>query len=154
MCQPPIPKLLILVEGSYCWEVVGGRTVSPCPHVHSTSRLSIFAWAGKKQRIPFSPRQHGAFSHSLQACSSSRTRWKWPSSRKDVLFSSRTGWDPPSFSLRRELEKPFTVTHDFPVKEPFTIWVCYCSPHELWFAEGSFTWWLLLVHPRIWLWLV
>ena len=32
-------KLLMLVEGSYCWEVVGGRTVSPFPHAHSTSRL-------------------------------------------------------------------------------------------------------------------
>lgn len=32
-------KLLMLVEGSYCWKVVGGRTISPCPHAHSTSRL-------------------------------------------------------------------------------------------------------------------
>ena len=47
-------KPLLLVGGSYCWEVVGGRTVIPCPHAHSSSRLSIFAWEGK-QRIPFSP---------------------------------------------------------------------------------------------------
>ena len=56
-----------------------------------------------------------------------------------------------SFSSHRELEKMFTVTHDFPMKEPFMIWVCCCSPHELWFAVGSFMLWLVLVSSRIWL---
>ena len=61
-----------LVEGSYCWEVVCGRTASPFPHAHSTSRLFHFTWAGKT-RCKF-------FFHSR------------PSSRGDSrsLFSSRS----------------------------------------------------------------
>ena len=40
-------KPSIVSWGSYCWAVVCGRTASPCPHAHSTSRLFHFTWAGK-----------------------------------------------------------------------------------------------------------
>ena len=62
---------------------MGGRTISPCPHVHSTNRLSIFTWAGKT--LPITP-----FLLILMHM---------------ILFI---------ISSCKELEKPFTVTHNFP----------------------------------------
>ena len=34
-------KSSVVSWGSYCWGVECGRTVSPCPHEHSTSRLTL-----------------------------------------------------------------------------------------------------------------
>ena len=34
-------KVLLISWGNYCWGVECGRTVNPCPHAHSTNRLTL-----------------------------------------------------------------------------------------------------------------
>ena len=34
-------KVMLIIWGSYCWGVECGRTISPFPHAHSTSRLTL-----------------------------------------------------------------------------------------------------------------
>ena len=49
---------LELVRGSYglgkhfAWAVVCGRTVSPCPHAHSTRESFLLTWVGEEE-TPF-----------------------------------------------------------------------------------------------------
>ena len=56
-------KVLLISWGSYCWGVECGRTVSPCPHTHSTSYLTLML-VGKPPPLslhadsPLSPLRH------------------------------------------------------------------------------------------------
>ena len=108
-------KLLLLVGGSYGWEVVGGRTFSPFPQVHSTSGLILLRGKGKHQgTLPLS--------HSPWFCSSSRTGWM---QRHFLLTFSCTGFF--IIFLMHEAGETVIVTHDFPVHEPFTLRrMCVC----------------------------
>ena len=47
-------KILLISWDSYCWVVPCGRTVSPCPHAHSTSRLIPSRREQGRRMVPLS----------------------------------------------------------------------------------------------------
>ena len=80
-----------------------GRTVSPCPHAHSTSGLSLHVGREENNSIP-------PFLHYFH-----------PHAKTVASFSSCTGWDSSLLSSRNKLGSRFSAILDFPVKEPFMI---------------------------------
>ena len=123
-------KLLLISWDSYCWVVVSGRTISPCPHAHSTSGLSLHV--GKEANNSILP-----FLHSFH-----------PHAETVAPFSSHTGWDSSLFSSCSKLGSHFSSIHDVPMKQPFMISAVecwdrgYCFPYDLWFDVGSFSFWV------------
>ena len=122
-------KLLLTSWDSYCWAVVCGRTVSPCPHAHSTSGLSLHV--GKEANNSILPFLHFFF----------------PSKHKDgrslllthrlgfciILLTHRLGFF--IISSCSKLGSRFLPSTIFPVKAPFTIsvvGVCFHTNFVVW----------------------
>ena len=127
-CQPPFlvcSPLLVLSNyhlkcstvswGSYCWGVECFRTVSPCPHAHSTSKLTL-AWVGK---IPLHPSLHSHHApFGTMACSSSCRRGI-------ILLTHWLGF--PLFFPRREKESHIWLSFTLSTEGYLA-----CFPSEFW----------------------
>ena len=92
--------------GSYCWGVECGRTISPCPHPHSTSRLTL-TLVGKTT----TPSWHAIFPIL------STTTWTLPLSHSPKLVHPHT-------------DKPFTLGRWCVCVFPYRFGVrCMCFPY-------------------------
>ena len=120
MCHLPLShpattfNVLLISWGIYCWRVECGRTVSPCPHAHSTRKLTLTMaenhypiTACRLSMIPLSLLLQGTSFHSPHGWLFIFLMLSWDKRIHDPLYGGSFS----IFSMHRVYRSLFTPVH-------------------------------------------